>query len=137
MFAFMILDMMTSCNRHSGTRQKRQALALLTLACLIMLVCLTQRISSLHASPGKAVSPSAAFQPYEAGLHTGLSPCQLEAHSVFMAQPVLFDGALPALEIILSIILLTGSVSLCSRPRASPPSALTRRIHLKNCVFRL
>lgn len=128
---------MTFSHHDSGCKQRSKALALLALACLIMLVCLTQRIAVLHAPVGNALSLTTSVHSDNADLHIGLTPCQLEAHSVFMAQPVLFDGALPALDIILSIIVLTGSVSLCRRPRARPPSALTRRIHLKNCVFRL
>ena len=95
---------------------------LLIVTCLAMALCLVQRAVMLNhflqgLEPQIALSADAPSQS-NAG-ESGPSPCQLGAHSLLCAQPLFFDGALPAFA-----------------PVEQPVQAPPPRIHLKNCVFR-
>ena len=74
---------------------------LLIVTCLAMALCLVQRAVMLNhflqgLEPQIALSADAPSQS-NAG-ESGPSPCQLGAHSLLCAQPLLFDGALPAAD---------------------------------------
>ena len=61
---------------------------------------------------------------------SGPSPCQLGAHSLLCAQPLFFDGALPAIIIFFALLqLLTQGRALA--PAEQPVQAPPPRIHLK------
>lgn len=66
---------------------------------------------------------------------SGPSPCQLGAHSLLCAQPLFFDGALPAIIIFFALLQLFTQGRALS-PAEQPVQAPPPRIHLKNCVFR-
>ncbi len=72
---------------------------LLVITCLVMALCLVQRAVYLrHMLSGAApVSLTATSHSTSADNTSGPQPCQLSAWSLLCAQPLFFDGALPAL----------------------------------------
>ncbi|EMN0169954.1 hypothetical protein R2330_000256, partial [Enterobacter kobei] len=82
---------------------------LLIVTCLAMALCLVQRAVMLNhflqgLEPQIALSADAPSQS-NAG-ESGPSPCQLGAHSLLCAQPLFFDGALPAIIIFFALLQL-------------------------------
>lgn len=128
------MTILTGPTQHKN-RQLR-AIALLFVACVVMLICLTQRAAILHHMQVKAatLSLSADHSPQELS-SPGLSPCELSAHSLLSAQPLHFDNLLllPGLLVLVLAVLI--KISVLPRPVIlfRPPLL---RIHLKNCVFR-
>ncbi|VUT04331.1 hypothetical protein SB6408_02179 [Klebsiella spallanzanii] len=113
----------------------------LILTCLVMAICLVQRAVYLHHfledASRQAQGPTISLlspQPSE-GAEQGPSPCQLSAKSLLCAQPLFFDGALPAVIIFLALLQLFAAVRIFIF-RDDPVWPPTLRIHLKNCVFR-
>lgn len=115
---------------------------LLILTCLIMVFCLIQRAAILHQSLVSVVQASQGFKTVSASEQqeqqdndAGPSPCQLSAMLLLGAQPLFFDGAIPAL---LTLLLLTVLFFELHRERFidKPVPLPLIRIHLKNCVFR-
>lgn len=74
-------------------------------------------------------------QPSADEAEQGPSPCQLSAKSLLCAQPLFFDGALPAIILFLTLLQLTAAARAWVF-RDDPVRPPTLRIHLKNCVFR-
>ena len=109
---------------------------LLMMTCLAMAICLVQRAVYLHHFLEQASNPVQVFSsPATPEAELGPSPCQLGAHSLLCAQPLFFDGALPAIIIFFALLqLLTQGRALA--PAEQPVQAPPPRIHLKNCVFR-
>lgn len=114
---------------------------LLVLTCFVMMICLIQRAvylrhifteasDSVHSSSLVLQSPLTDIEPVK-----GPAPCQISAFSLLCAQPVFFEGAIPALIILLALL-----STLCSQPvqaaRQSAPQSPPLRIHILNCVFR-
>ena len=112
---------------------------LLIITCLAMALCLVQRAVMLNhflqgLDPQISLSADAPTQSSNTE-QPGPSPCQLGAHSLLCAQPLFFDGALPAIFIFFALLqLLTQGRALA--PAEQPVQATPPRIHLKNCVFR-
>ena len=111
---------------------------LLIITCLAMALCLVQRAVMLNhflqgLEPPIALSAAAPSQ-CNAG-ESGPSPCQLGAHSMLCAQPLFFDGALPAIIIFFALLQLF-TQGLAFAPLEQPVQAPPPRIHLKDCVFR-
>ena len=120
---------------HHKNRQLK-AIALLVVACFVMLICLTQRASILHHMQVKAAAISLTAENSEQErVSPGLSPCELSAHSLLTAQPLHFDNLLllPGLLVLVLAVLI--KISVLPQPVIffRPPLL---RIHLKNCVFR-
>ena len=112
---------------------------LLIITCLAMALCLVQRAVMLnHFLQGLDPQTSQIADAPAQNSNTeqpGPSPCQLGAHSLLCAQPLFFDGALPAIIIFFALLqLLTQGRVFVSREQ--PVQAPPPRIHLKNCVFR-
>lgn len=109
---------------------------LLFVACVVMLICLTQRASILHHMQVKAatLSLTAENSPQEL-MSPGLSPCELSAHSLLAAQPLHFDNLLLLPTLLVLVLAVLIKISVLPRPVIlfRPPLL---RIHLKNCVFR-
>lgn len=107
-----------------------------------MAFCLVQRAVYLHhflADVGARTQAipfsTQAQQPSSEEAEQGPSPCQLSAKSLLCAQPLFFDGALPAVILFLALLqLLTAGRPVVFRDDPVRPPTL--RIHLKNCVFR-
>lgn len=113
-----------------------KAVALLIVACFVMLLCLTQRASVLHHMQVKAAAlTQLAENSSQDREPAALSPCELSAHSLLAAQPLHFDTILllPALLVLVLAVLI--KISVLPRPVIlfRPPLL---RIHLRNCVFR-
>ena len=118
--------------------RNRQLLAkwFLILACFAMVICLAQRTVYLHHFLQEAASSVQVISsPAPDDAPVGPSPCQLSANSLLCAQPVFFDGALPAVILFLALLQLLTAVRTFVF-RDTPVRPPTLRIHLKNCVFR-
>ncbi len=112
---------------------------ILLLACIIMTVCLVQRAFFPHELPTTAQASAFTLQatePSAGGTETkGITLCLLSSHSIQCAQPLFFDGMIPALVVFLALIALFCVIStMPSTP--TPVFQPLQRIHLKNCVFR-
>ncbi|MCI1897484.1 MAG: hypothetical protein LKI85_03755 [Enterobacter sp.] len=113
----------------------------LIMACLAMALCLVQRSVYLHhflQGVGESVQTSIPVNVTNPGLdenQPGPSPCQLSGHSLLCAQPLFFDGALPAIILFLALLTQFTQVRI-SRFRDKPILVPPHRIHLINCVFR-
>ena len=111
---------------------------LLIITCLAMALCLVQRAVMLnHFLQGldPQISLSADAPTQTSTEQSGPSPCQLGAHSLLCAQPLFFDGALPAIIIFFALLQLF-TQGRAFAPLEQPVQAPPPRIHLKNCVFR-
>jgi len=113
----------------------------LIITCLAMAICLVQRAVYLnHFLQGLGPQTQTALMVDAPGQNSdaepaGPSPCQLGAHSLLCAQPLFFDGALPAIILFLALIPLLAQIRIRvfrEQPIQAPPP----RIHLKHCVFR-
>ncbi|MGL5701213.1 MAG: hypothetical protein ACRCYL_18720 [Kluyvera sp.] len=108
----------------------------LIVTCLAMALCLAQRAVYLHHFLQQAgQTTQVVTQPTADDAAHGPSPCQLSANSLFCAQPIFFDGALPAVIIFLALLqLFTPLRRAAFRDEVVRPPRL--KIHLQNCVFR-
>lgn len=118
--------------------RNRQRLAkwLLIITCLTMALCLVQRAVYLHHFLAQAANPVQQLtSPATPQTDPGPSPCQLSASSLLCAQPIFFDGALPAIILFLALIQRFAGVRapVWHDAPTRPPG---RRIHLTHCVFR-
>ncbi|WP_265555616.1 copper resistance protein [Serratia grimesii] len=118
-------------------KQQRIAKWFLCLACLVVLVCMTQRMASLHAlqqALGLPVASAVASSADDAA-EAQPTPCELSAKSLLASPPVMFETLLFGLGLLL--VLLAPTVA--ARLRIPPPrviSPTTLRVHLRLCVFR-
>ena len=114
-------------------KRQRMGWLFLCLACVVVMVCTAQRMAGLHAlQMDTAVVASAQVQTDET---SPVTPCELSAKSLLAAPPVLFEGAILVLCLLLSLLAPVRAFRLpFFPPRAiSPP---TLRVHLRFCVFR-
>jgi len=117
-------------------KRRRIATSFLALACLVILICMTQRIVSLHAlqirvsESALLITPSGSEQ-----VESPLTSCELSSKSLLMASPLIFDSALFAAVILLLALTLPRALPLRFPPLREFSSPVLR-IHLRNCVFR-
>ncbi|EKN4820251.1 copper resistance protein [Yersinia enterocolitica] len=114
-------------------KRQRAAKWFLCLACLVILVCMTQRIASLHALEKSLLLPSSLQVVADA--NDAPTPCELSAKSLLASPPVLFELAIFSLGLLL--LLLVPIIPTSMRfppPRVISPSGL--RVHLRLCIFR-
>ncbi|EAA7364840.1 copper resistance protein [Salmonella enterica] len=117
-------------------KQQRMGWWFLCLACVVVMVCTAQRMAGLHALQMQATASAAVVSaPSSTDDGSPVTPCELSAKSLLAAPPVLFEGAILALCLLLSLLAPVRVMRLLfSPPRAiSPP---TLRVHLRFCVFR-
>lgn len=117
-------------------KQQRMGWWFLCLACVVVMVCTAQRMAGLHALQMQATASSAVVSTHPSTDDASpVTPCELSAKSLLAAPPVLFEGAILALCLLLSLLAPVRVTRLpFSPPRAiSPP---TLRVHLRFCVFR-
>ncbi|ECZ6304778.1 copper resistance protein [Salmonella enterica] len=117
-------------------KQQRMGWWFLCLACVVVMVCTAQRMAGLHALQMQATaSATVVSAPSSTDDGSPVTPCELSAKSLLAAPPVLFEGAILALCLLLSLLAPVRVMPLpFSPPRAiSPP---TLRVHLRFCVFR-
>ncbi|WP_050299132.1 hypothetical protein [Yersinia frederiksenii] len=114
-------------------KRQRAAKWFLCLACLVILVCMTQRIASLHALE-KTLLLTSSSQVIADG-EEAPTPCELSAKSLLASPPVLFELAIFSLGLLLLLLVPIVPSSLrFPPPRAISPSGL--RVHLRLCIFR-
>ncbi|QHB32005.1 copper resistance protein [Yersinia canariae] len=114
-------------------KRQRAAKWFLCLACLVILVCMTQRIASLHALEKNLLLTSSS--QVVADGNDAPTPCELSAKSLLASPPVLFELAIFSLGLLL--LLLVPIIPTSMRfppPRVISPSGL--RVHLRLCIFR-
>lgn len=128
------MTILTGPAQHKNRQLK--AVALLVLACFVMLICLTQRASILHHMQVKAAALSGGAESgAQKTVSPTLSPCELSAHSLLAAQPLHFDTILLLPGLLVLVLAVVIKISVLPKPVIlfRPPPL---RIHLKNCVFR-
>lgn len=117
-------------------KQQRMGWWFLCLACVVVMVCTAQRMAGLHALQMQATASSAVVSAHPSTDDASpVTPCELSAKSLLAAPPVLFEGAILALCLLLSLL---APVRVMRLP-FSPPRAIsspTLRVHLRFCVFR-
>lgn len=117
-------------------KRRRIATSFLALACLVVLICITQRIASLHALQIRlSESATLSTAPGTEQAEAPLTSCELSSKSLLMASPLIFESALFAAVILLSMLALTRALPLRFPPIREFSSPVLR-IHLRNCVFR-
>ncbi|HGA5142360.1 TPA: copper resistance protein [Salmonella enterica subsp. diarizonae serovar 61:l,v:z35] len=117
-------------------KQQRMGWWFLCLACVVVMVCTAQRMAGLHALQMQATASSAVVSAHPSTDDASpVTLCELSAKSLLAAPPVLFEGAILALCLLLSLLAPVRVMRLpFLPPRAiSPP---TLRVHLRFCVFR-
>lgn len=115
-------------------KRQRNAILLVALACLVVFVCTAQRMAGLHALAMNApVAAQAAQQDAEGD--APVTPCELSAKSLLASPPVMFEGALFAIALLMTVL-----AAIPPRPeRQWPPRVISPprlRVHLRLCVFR-
>ncbi|QKJ03683.1 hypothetical protein [Yersinia mollaretii] len=120
-------------------KRQRAAKWFLCLACLVILVCMTQRIASLHALEKNSlpVLSSQTLAPSEnlADANEAPTPCELSAKSLLASPPVLFELVIFSLGLLLLLLMPIAPASMrFPPPRVISPSGL--RVHLQLCIFR-
>lgn len=115
--------------------RQRKAILLVALACLVVLVCTAQRMASLHALTMNVASVS---QTVSSDGDAPVTPCELSAKSLLASPPVLFEGALFAVALLLAVLAVLAALPVFFTrvwpPRVISPPRL--RVHLRLCVFR-
>ncbi|MDT3752348.1 copper resistance protein [Citrobacter freundii complex sp. 2023EL-00966] len=117
-------------------KRQRMGWWFLCLACVVVMVCAAQRMAGLHAlQMDTAVTSVVASVQVQTDEASPVTPCELSAKSLLAAPPVLFEGAILVLCLLLSLLAPVRAFRLpFFPPRAiSPP---TLRVHLRFCVFR-
>ncbi|ADO46923.1 hypothetical protein [[Enterobacter] lignolyticus] len=116
-------------------KRQRKAILLVVLACLVVLVCTAQRMAGLHALVMNAAAVTQTASPTPDRAEAPVSPCELSAKSLLASPPVLFEGAMVAIALLLAVL-----AAIPSRPvRLWPPRVISPprlRVHLRLCVFR-
>ncbi|WP_142503551.1 copper resistance protein [Lelliottia amnigena] len=115
--------------------RQRKAFFLVALACLVVLVCNTQRMAGLHALVMNAASVAQQTVKQTGDSDAPVTPCELSAKSLLATPPIMFEGALFAITLVLAVL-----AAVPHRPvRRWPPSVISPprlRVHLRLCVFR-
>lgn len=128
--------------------RQRRATWFLYLACLVVLICMTQRMAGLHALqvamglPTAVVSGTSVNESLTRQSVVNLNeetlaplPCELSSKSLLAASPLMFEHVLFGLCLLLVLLAAIAAVNLPSSSlRVISPSTL--RIHLRLCVFR-
>lgn len=117
-------------------KRQRMGWWFLCLACVVVMVCTAQRMAGLHAlQMNTATAAVVASVQTDADDSSAVTPCELSAKSLLASPPVVFEGAILVLCLLLSLLAPVRVFRLpFFPPRAiSPP---TLRVHLRFCVFR-
>ncbi len=86
-------------------KQQRMGWWFLCLACVVVMVCTAQRMAGLHALQMQATASAAVVSaPSSTDDGSPVTPCELSAKSLLAAPPVLFEGAILALCLLLSLL---------------------------------
>ena len=116
-------------------KRQRKAILLVVLACLVVLVCTAQRMAGLHALVMNAASVAQQTVEQTGDSDAPVTPCELSAKSLLATPPIMFEGALFAITLVLAVL-----AAVPHRPvRRWPPRVISPprlRVHLRLCVFR-
>lgn len=117
-------------------KRQRMGWWFLCLACVVVIVCTAQRMAGLHALQMQTTTITATSSPTSgADESSSTTPCELSAKSLLTAPPVVFEGAILALCLLLALLTPFRTVRLpFFPPRVISPPGL--RVHLRFCVFR-
>ncbi|AEG95507.1 MULTISPECIES: copper resistance protein [Klebsiella] len=116
-------------------KRQRKAILLVLLACLVVLICTAQRMAGMHALVMNVTAASQSAQPGPDNAEAPVSPCELSAKSLMAVPPMLFEGALLAIALLLAVLAaIPPRIERIWPPRVISPPRL--RVHLRLCVFR-
>ncbi|MFK3707558.1 hypothetical protein EDF73_11920 [Raoultella sp. BIGb0138] len=116
-------------------KRQRKAILLVALACLVVLICTAQRMAGLHALGMNATAVTQSAQQEQDTAEAPLTPCELSAKSLLASPPVMFEGALFAVALLLAVLAaIPPRIARLWPPRVISPPRL--RVHLRLCVFR-
>lgn len=91
-------------------KQQRMGWWFLCLACVVVMVCTAQRMAGLHALQMQTTATSTVVSAHPSTDDASpVTPCELSAKSLLAAPPVLFEGAILALCLLLSLLAPSGS----------------------------
>ena len=116
-------------------KRQRKAILFVLLACLVVLTCTAQRMAGMHALVMNLTADSPSLQQNQDQDEAPVTPCELSAKSLMAVPPMLFEGALLAITLLLAVL-----AALPPRiARQWPPRVISSprlRVHLRLCVFR-
>ena len=116
-------------------KRQRKAILFVLLACLVVLTCTAQRMAGMHALVMNLTADSQSLQQNQDQAEAPVTPCELSAKSLMAVPPMLFEGALLAITLLLAVL-----AAIPPRiERQWPPSVISSprlRVHLRLCVFR-
>ena len=116
-------------------KRQRKAILFVLLACLVVLVCTAQRMAGMHALVMNLTADSPSLQQTQDKADAPVTPCELSAKSLMAVPPMLFEGALLAIALLLAVLAaIPPRIERIWPPRVISPPRL--RVHLRLCVFR-
>ncbi|EPX2837677.1 copper resistance protein [Klebsiella variicola subsp. variicola] len=116
-------------------KQQRKAILFVLLACLVVLTCTAQRMAGMHALVMNLTADSPSLQQNPDKAEAPVTPCELSAKSLMAVPPMLFEGALLAITLLLAVLAaIPPRIERQWPPRVISPPRL--RVHLRLCVFR-
>ena len=98
-------------------KRQRKAILFVLLACLVVLTCTAQRMAGMHALVMNVTATSQFVQQGQESADAPVTPCELSAKSLMSVPPVLFEGALIAVTLLLALL----AASPPRRERQWPP----------------
>ena len=116
-------------------KRQRKAILFVLLACLVVLTCTAQRMAGMHALVMNLTADSQSLQQNQDQAEAPVTPCELSAKSLMAVPPMLFEGALLAITLLLAVL---AAIPPCIE-RQWPPRVISSprlRVHLRLCVFR-
>ncbi|HBY4486739.1 copper resistance protein [Klebsiella pneumoniae] len=116
-------------------KRQRKAILFVLLACLVVLTCTAQRMAGMHALVMNLTADSPSLQKNQDQAEAPVTPCELSAKSLMAVPPMLFEGALLAITLLLAVL-----AAIPPRIERQWPlrviSSPRLRVHLRLCVFR-
>ena len=85
-------------------KRQRKAILFVLLACLVVLTCTAQRMAGMHALVMNLTADSQSLQQNQDQAEAPVTPCELSAKSLMAVPPMLFEGALLAITLLLAVL---------------------------------
>lgn len=102
-------------------KRQRKAILFVLTACLVVLTCTAQRMAGMHALVMNLTADSPSLQQNRDQVEAPVTPCELSAKSLMAVPPMLFEGALLAITLLLAVLAAIRRVSNASGlPALSP-----------------